>query len=128
MKIPKYSCSVCRKPSSRKWNLYRHISNCHAGIGNCVSIWDFPVDIHRSHWNRWEKGAINQKELSVHLLKYFLSSNDSNDRKPFDYLHLLLGLFVIQATRLITFHETSMTYLCHEHLLQNIPVHTLTTT
>lgn len=26
MKFPKYSCSSCGKPSSRKWNLNRHIS------------------------------------------------------------------------------------------------------
>ena len=87
MKFPKYSCSVCRKPSSRKWNLYRHISNCHAGIGNCVSNWDFPEDTYR-----WEKGAINQKENSHYirpdLLKHFLSSNESNDRKPFDCQHV----------------------------------------
>jgi hypothetical protein len=88
MKFPKYSCSVCRKPSSRKWNLYRHISNCHAGVGNCVSNWDFPEDGYGPHWNRWDKGPINQKEKShirTDLLKHFLSSNESNDRKPSDY-------------------------------------------
>jgi hypothetical protein len=84
MKFPKYSCSVCRKPSSRRWNLHRHISNCHAGIGNCVSNWDFPEDAYGPHWNRWEKGAINQKQKS-HYIRPDLSSNESNDRKPSDY-------------------------------------------
>jgi hypothetical protein len=97
MKIPKYSCSVCRKPSSRKWNLYRHISNCHSGIGNCVPNWDFPVDTFGPGWNRWEKGAINQKESSHYirpdLLKHFLSNNESNDRKPFDYQQLFKEVF-----------------------------------
>jgi hypothetical protein len=91
LKFPKYSCSVCGKPSSRKWNLYRHISNCHAGIGNCVSNWDFPKDAYGVHWNRWEKRAINQKEKSHYILPDLLkdlSSNESNDRKPFDYQHV----------------------------------------
>ena len=100
MKIPKYSCSTCGKPSSRKWNLYRHIGNCHDGIGNCVSNWDFPVDTYRPHWNRWENGAINQKKNSHYirpdLMMQFLqiSSNESNDRKSFDYLHTMTEAFL----------------------------------
>src|SRR5215467_1328367 len=103
MKIPKYSCSVCRKPSSRKWNLYRHISNCHAGIGNCVSNWDFPEDTYGPRWNRWEKGAINQKENSHYikpdLLKHFLSS-ESNDRKPFDYQHVFKEAYAKELAKM----------------------------
>ena len=114
MKFPKYSCSVCRKPSSRKWNLVRHINNCHAGKGYCVSNWDFPEDTYGLYWNRWKKGATSQKERSHYirpdLLKYFVSSNESNDRKPFDYLNLMsetfiktlaenMALSVIQATQ-----------------------------
>jgi hypothetical protein len=98
MKIPKYFCSTCGKPSSRKWNLYRHIGNCHDGLGNCVSNWDFPVDTYRPHWNRWENGAMNQKENSHYirpdLMKRFLSSNESNDRKPFGYQHTLTEAFL----------------------------------
>jgi hypothetical protein len=85
MKYPKYSCSACGKPSSRKWKVYRHISNCHVGIGNCVLNWDFPVDAYRR--NNWEKGAMNQKDNSHYirpdLMKQFLSSNELKDRKPF---------------------------------------------
>ena len=92
MKFPKYSCSVCRKPSSRKWNLIRHINNCHAGIGYCVSNWDFPQDTYGLYWNRWNKGGTSQKERSHYirpdLLTHFLSSNESIDRKPFDYPHV----------------------------------------
>ena len=92
MKFPKYSCSVCRKPSSRKWNLIRHINKCHAGIGNCVPNWDFPEDTYGLYWNRWKEGATSQKERSHYirpdLLKQFLSPNESNDRKPFDYQHV----------------------------------------
>src|ERR1700739_1999621 len=86
MKIPKYSYSTCGKPSSRKWNLYRHIGNCHDGIGNCVS--------------NWENGAINQKKNSHYirpdLMRQFLqiSSNESNDRKSFDYLHTMTEAFL----------------------------------
>jgi hypothetical protein len=41
-----------------------------------------PEGTYGPHWNRWEKGA--QQDM----LKHFLSSNESNDRKPFDYQHL----------------------------------------
>jgi hypothetical protein len=92
MKFPKYSCSVCRKPSSRKWNLIRHINNCHAGIGNCVSNWDFPEDTYGPYWNRWKAGTTSQKErfhyIRPDLWTHFISSNESNDRKPFDYYHV----------------------------------------
>ena len=89
---------IGRKPSSRKWNLYRHISNCDAGIGNCVSNWDFPVDTYGPHWNRWEKGTINQKESSHYirpdLVRHFLSSNESNDGKPSDYQRVFTEAFL----------------------------------
>src|SRR5215831_14041330 len=126
MKIPKYSCSVCRKPSSRKWNMYRHISNCHAEIGNCVSKWDFPEDAYGPHWNRWEKGAKNHKENShdirPDLLKHFLSSNESNDREPFDYQRVFeeellkelakMGVSAIQPTQSrISFPFPPMSYM-----------------
>jgi hypothetical protein len=88
MKFPKYSCSVCRKPSSRKWNLVRHINNCHAGIGNCVSNWDFPEDTDGLYWNIWKKGATSQKKRS-HYIGPDLPSNESNNRTPFDYQHVL---------------------------------------
>jgi|GEM_PF-3204355 len=115
MKFPKYSCSECRKPSTRKWNLVRHIDNCHAGNGNCVSNWDFPEDTYRPGWNRRKKGAINQKENSYYIrpdLLHFLSSNASTDRKPFDYRHLFteailkalaekMTVFVIQPTIIV---------------------------
>ena len=104
MKFPKYSCSVCRKPSSRKWNLVRHISNCHAGIGNCVSNWDFPEDTYGLHWNRWKKGATSQKERSHYirpdLLKHALSSNESNDRKPFDYQHVFTEAVLAELAKM----------------------------
>jgi hypothetical protein len=76
---------TCGMPSSLKWNLYQHISSCHAGVGNCVSNWDFP-GTNSLHWDRWEKGATNRIENShyirTHLLRHFFSFNESNDRKP----------------------------------------------
>ena len=103
MKFPKYSCSVCGKPSGRKWNLVRHINNCHAGIGNCVSNWDFPEDTYTPYLNRRKAGVTSQKERSHYirpdLWTHFISSNESNDRKPFDYLYLLSVLSLIQRTQ-----------------------------
>ncbi len=92
MKIPKYSCSTCGKPSSRRWNLNRHISNCHDGIGKCLPNWDFP-DTYRPYWNRWEKMAINQDNfyhIRPDVLNHLFSSNKSNARKP-DYQNLFMA-------------------------------------
>ncbi|MGC2574348.1 MAG: hypothetical protein WA364_22765 [Candidatus Nitrosopolaris sp.] len=104
MKFPKYSCSVCRKPSSRKWNLVRHINNCHAGTGNYVSNWDFPEDTYGLYWNRWRKGVTSQKERSHYirpdLLTHFLSSNESNDRKPLDYYHMFAEAFLKELAKI----------------------------
>jgi hypothetical protein len=104
MKIPKYSCSACGKPSSRKWNLYRHISNCHAWIGKCLPNWDFP-DTHKPYWNRWEKRGINHENLHhirPDMLKHFFSSNQSNDSKP-DYLNVFMEACLREvATRAVS--------------------------
>jgi len=95
MKFPKYSCSACGKPSSRKWNLARHISNCHAGIGNCRSNWDF-ASTYKPYWSGWDKKAMSEKENSHYirqgLLRQFLSSgNDSIDRNPIpDYQRIFM--------------------------------------
>src|SRR5215469_815244 len=84
LKIPKYSCSACGRPSSRKWNLNRHISNYHAGIGKCLPNWDFH-DTYRSPWNRCVKG-INQDSYSSRYAEGLLIQ--SIDSKP-DYQHVL---------------------------------------
>ncbi|HXX97095.1 MAG TPA: hypothetical protein VEL11_08280, partial [Candidatus Bathyarchaeia archaeon] len=62
MKIPKYSCSSCGKPCSRKWNLDRHINNCHAGIGKCLPNWDFS-NTYIPYRNRLQKEGINQQNF-----------------------------------------------------------------
>lgn len=88
MKYPKYSCSTCGKPSTRKWNLIRHISTCHGGVGNCVSNWNFPAGSYRPHWSRW--GKENSRYIRPEQAEVFLSpSNESFDRKPtLDYQRL----------------------------------------
>jgi hypothetical protein len=57
-----------------------------------VSNWDFPEYTHGLHSNSWKKGSTSQKERSHYiladLLRHFPSSNESNDRKPFDYQHV----------------------------------------
>jgi hypothetical protein len=93
MKFPKYSCSACGKPATRKWNLARHIDICHAGIGNCVSNWGFSVGGYDQDWIKPEKAAIhrgNDHYVRSKLLKQFLfSRNESTDRKPEpDYQHV----------------------------------------
>jgi hypothetical protein len=41
MRFPAYACSSCGTPSSRKWNLRRHITLQHGGMGSCVRFSDY---------------------------------------------------------------------------------------
>jgi hypothetical protein len=41
MKFPKWVCITCGKPSSRKWNIKRHIQICHTSIGRYVSFMEY---------------------------------------------------------------------------------------
>ena len=67
----------------------RHISSrqsgmSQAGVGNYASNWDFPVGTYRPNRNRWEKGAISEKEHSDYirqeLVGRFLSSGNGFNR------------------------------------------------
>jgi hypothetical protein len=91
MKIPKYSCSTCGKPSSREWNLSRHISEDR----------DFP-DPYRPFWNTWQKGAINQENVHNNRpdrLNHFFSSDKSNDRKP-DYQYVFMEASIKELAKI----------------------------
>src|SRR2546422_5945656 len=85
MKFPKYSCSACGKPATRKWNLSRHIDICHAGIGNCLSNWDFSVGSYERDWNKPKKAADhwkNHQYVSSELLRHiFFPPNEPTDTK-----------------------------------------------
>ena len=41
MKFLKWVCVTCGKPSSRKWNIKRHIEICHGAIGRYVSFMEY---------------------------------------------------------------------------------------
>src|SRR5919198_5606696 len=41
MKFPNWVCITCGKPSSRKWNIKRHIEICHGAIGRYVSFMEY---------------------------------------------------------------------------------------
>jgi hypothetical protein len=41
MKFPNWVCVTCGKPSSRKWNIKRHIQICHGSIGRYVSFIEY---------------------------------------------------------------------------------------
>jgi hypothetical protein len=66
--------------------------------------WDFPEDTYGLHWNRWKKGTTSQKKRSHYigpgLLKHFLSSNESNDRKPFDYQHAFAEAVLMELAKM----------------------------
>jgi hypothetical protein len=42
MKTPRYICSTCRQPFTRRWNAYRHSKNKHYGIiENIISFTEY---------------------------------------------------------------------------------------
>lgn len=63
MRFPKWSCSTCGKPCSRKGNLIRHIGLCHGGIGECLPNWDFPIDGYRVNLNKQAHAGINHQQI-----------------------------------------------------------------
>ena len=94
----------------------RHISSRHAGVGNYVSNWDFPVGTYRPNRNRWEKAAISEKEHSDYirqeLVGRFLSSgNGSIDRKQIpDYQRIFTEEYVRElAKQLVSINQTRQT-------------------
>jgi hypothetical protein len=101
MKFPKYSCSACGKPATRKWNLARHIDICHAGIGNCISNWGFSAGSYDQVWNKPEKAATHRENVRSEFLRQFLlSRNESIDRKSEpDYQHVLKEEFLKEVAR-----------------------------
>src|ERR1700758_4222547 len=104
MKFPKYSCSACGRPATRKWNLARHIDICHAGIGNCVSNWHISVGSYEQDWNKPEKAATHRENYHyarLELLRHILfSRNESTDRKPeSNYQQIFKEEFVKEVAR-----------------------------
>lgn len=41
MRYPNWVCIVCGRPSSRKWNVKRHINICHYGIGEYITYAEY---------------------------------------------------------------------------------------
>jgi hypothetical protein len=41
MTYPRYVCITCGQPSSRRWNISRHIKICHCGIGRYVTFMEY---------------------------------------------------------------------------------------
>jgi hypothetical protein len=41
MMYPKYVCITCGQPSSRRWNISRHIKICHFGFGRYVTFTEY---------------------------------------------------------------------------------------
>ena len=50
MKTPRYICSKCRQPFTRRWNANRHCNNKHyGGIENVISFTDYIMNQKRFH-------------------------------------------------------------------------------
>jgi hypothetical protein len=44
MRFPKWVCITCGQPSSRRWNIKRHIDICHDGMGRFVPFIEYVAD------------------------------------------------------------------------------------
>jgi hypothetical protein len=83
-------------PSSRRWNLVRHIRLCHKGIGECLSNWDFPVGGSRPKLNKQAQTPTpNRNEKFYHSVPFEktnpfpFSRNESSHTNPepdFNYI------------------------------------------
>ena len=50
MKTPRYICSKCRQPFTRRWNANRHSNNKHyGGIENIISFTEYNNESERFH-------------------------------------------------------------------------------
>jgi len=47
MRFPKWVCITCGQPSSRRWNIKRHIDICHDGMGRFVPFTEYIADRQR---------------------------------------------------------------------------------
>jgi hypothetical protein len=45
MKTPRWICSKCRQPFTKRWNAYRHSNNKHFGsVENIISFTDYTIN------------------------------------------------------------------------------------
>jgi hypothetical protein len=68
MRFPKWVCGTCGQPSSRKWNIERHITICHRGVGRYLSYMDYMTGsrngfYRRSHHDMFQ--VQNSKEVNL---------------------------------------------------------------
>lgn len=85
MKNPKWFCSECRKPFTRRWNAYRHCNNKHAGsLEHVISFTDYII-------NRQDSNFLNNlnKENKDHQRNFgknqvYLDTSFSSHNLPFN--------------------------------------------
>ena len=95
MRFPKFTCSSCRKPCSRRSNLIRHIQICHQGIGECLPNWDFP-SAQGPNWNKQADAATPNREQKF----YDARPSVSNVEPEPDYNHIQTVEFAKELARI----------------------------
>ncbi len=99
MRFCKYTCSSCRMPSSRRWNLVRHIQLCHNGIGECLSNWDFLDDGSRTKMNKQAPTPPHTAPFEK-TNPFLFSRNESSHTKPEpDYNYIMNVEFAKERAR-----------------------------
>ena len=82
MKTPRYICSKCQQPFTRRWNAYRHSNTKHYGeIENIISFTEYIIT--------------NQKDSSIPSNAYSEVNNFSHQPKVKDQIFLTSQFFQI---------------------------------
>ena len=90
MKIPKYICSQCRMPFTRKWNANRHCTNKHSGaIENIISFTEYITNQNHSSnplKYSYENNTSPQSNVKNQLFfdNQISVNNNNNNNLPFN--------------------------------------------
>lgn len=80
MKTPKWICSKCRQPFTRKWNANRHCNNKHSGrIENIISFTDY---------------IVNRTDSSIPLSRSYKDNNNNHLQLNHQELNVKKHLFL----------------------------------
>jgi hypothetical protein len=80
LKNPKWFCSKCRKPFTRRWNANRHCNNKHSGNLHIISFTDYVIyrqdSNHLNNFNKENKGYQRNYEKNQVFFDTAISSNN----------------------------------------------------
>jgi hypothetical protein len=97
LKNPKWFCSKCKKPFTRRWNANRHCNNKHSGfLENIVSFTDYIVN--RQDFTQLNNIDKDNNSHSNHFVKnqVFYDKSISANNSLFDFMTDPLEYFIDQ--------------------------------